>query len=193
MKSGLNRYMLFCAGAAIALGGCGGDGIDPDVTGIVDVVVHDNTTAAAAFTGTAAGNIHASIRSTGGTWVEVGTPNGITIALESTAPTSTTVHGPSSVAAATYDRVRLTFSGVTFTVTDVGTTFANTGSAELAGTADLVLEVSVPDFVVSTAAGQASVSFDLNVEDWLTNVMLLSQVIADGDLSSELTATVASG
>ena len=86
MKSGLNRYMLFCAGAAIALAGCGDDGIDPDVTGIVDVVVHDNT-ATGDFTGTAAGNIHAAIRSTGGTWVDVGTPNGITIALESTDPT----------------------------------------------------------------------------------------------------------
>ncbi len=192
MKSGLNRYMLFCAGAAIALGGCGGDGIDPDVTGIVDVVVHDNT-GTGDFTGTAAGNIHASIRSTGGTWVDVGTPNGITIALESTAPTSTTVHGPTSVPAATYDRVRLTFSGVTFTITDVGTTFANTGSAELAGTADLVLEVSVPDFVVSTAAGQASVSFDLNVEDWFSDAMLTAQEIADGDLTDQLTATASSG
>ena len=110
---------LVLVASVIATGACGDDPIDPDVTGIVDVVLHDNA-ATEAFTGTAAGNIHASIRSTGGTWVDVGTPNGITVALQSTAPTSTTVHGPTSVAAATYDRVRLTLSGVTFTVTGGG-------------------------------------------------------------------------
>ncbi len=192
MKSILNFAL---AASVVAATACG-DGVDPDVTGIVDVMVHDNTSGGA-FTGTAAGNFHASIRSTGGTWVDVGTPNGITIELESTAPTSTTVHGPTSVAAATYDRVRLTLSGVTFTVLAGGTIEMTTLGADAfavaAGSADLQLEMGVPDFTVSTAAGQASVSFDLNVEEWLTNAMLLSQVIVDGDISGELSAAVTSG
>ena len=185
------RYSLLCAGVALIAAGCGEDGLDPDVTGIVDVVVHDNA-ASGAFEGTAAGNIYASIRSTGGTWVDVGTPNGITVALQSTAPTSTTVHGPSSVAAANYNRVRLTLSGVTFTVTTGGGGL-NTGSAQAAGSADLELEISVPEFTVSTEAGQASVSFDLNVEAWLTDQMLSDGVIPDGALTGQLTATVSSG
>ena len=49
----------------------------------------------------------------------------------------------------------------------------------------------MPDFVVSTGAGQASVSFDLNVENWLTNQMLSDGVIADGDLTGQLTVVVA--
>ncbi len=194
MKSGLIRYTLFWAGAAVALAGCGDDGLDPDVTGLVDVVVHDNVTTAA-FTGTAAGNIHAAIRSTGGEWVEVGMPNGITVALESTAPTSTPVHGPQSVPAGTYDMVRLTFSAVTFTVSDGGggTIVTNAGSAVLAGTAALELEVAVAEFTVSSTAGTASVSFDLNVEAWLTDAMLTAGVIADGDLTGRLTATATGG
>ncbi len=188
MRSVLNLALVACVIAATA---CGDDPVDPDVTGVVDVVVHDNTPDGA-FAGTAAGNFHASIRTIGGTWFEVGTPNGITVALQSSAPTETTVHGPTSVPAGTYDRVRLTLSGVTFTITTGGGGL-NTGSAVAAGSADLQLEVSVPDFTVSTSAGTASVSFDLNVEDWLTDAMLTAQVIADGDLTGQLTATAPSG
>ena len=180
--------------SVVASTACGDDALDPDVTGLVNVVVHDNT-AASALSGTAAGNIHASIRSTANEWVDVGTPNGITVALQSTAPTVTTVHGVTSAPAGTYDQVRLTFSRVTFTVTDVGqgTIVTNTGSAEAAGTTDLELEISVNDFTVSESGGTASVSFDLNLEDWLTNQMLSDGLIADSNLAGQLTASVTGG
>ena len=87
--------------------------------------------------------------------------------------------------------MRLTLSGVTFTVTGGGG--FNTGSALAAGSTDLELEISVPDFTVSTSAGTASVSFDLNVQDWLTNASLTAGVSANGDLFAQLTATVTSG
>ncbi len=96
------------------------------------------------------------------------------------------------MAAGSYDRVRLTLSGVTFTVTTGGGGL-NTGSALAAGSADLVLEIAVTSFTVSSTAGQASVSFDLNVENWLSDAMLTAQVIADGDLTGQLTASVTSG
>ena len=180
------RYTLLGAGMALVAGGCGDDLLNPDVTGLVNAEVHDAPAGSGAFEGTAAGNMQVSIRSTGGIWVEVGTLNGITAALQSTTPTS--VHGSTSVAAGTYDRVRLTLSGVTFTVTTGGGGL-NTGSAVAAGSVDLELEIAVPDFTVSTGAGTASVSFDLNVEDWLTDAMLTAQVIADGDLTGQLTVT----
>ena len=181
---------LTLVASAVAATACGDDGLDPDVTGLLNATVQDTPAGAAAFAGTIAGNMHVSIRSTGGTWVDVGTPNGITVALQSTTPTS--VHGSTSVAAGTYNRVRLTLSGVTFTVTTGGGGL-NTGSAVAAGSTDLELEVSVPDFTVSASGGTVSVSFDLSVEDWLTDAMLTAQVIADGDLTGQLTATVTSG
>ena len=184
------RHTLLCTGMALVVAACGDAPLDPAVTGLVNAVVHDTPAVTAAFAGTAAGNMHVSIRPTGGTWVDVGTPNGITVALQSTTPTS--VHGSTSVPAGTYDQVRLTLSGITFTVTTGGGGL-NTGSAEAAGSADLEMEVSVPDFTVSTSAGTASVSFDLHVEDWLTDQMLSDGVIADGDLTGQLTATVTSG
>ena len=188
MKSVLLNLTLVAS--AVAATACGDDGLDPDVTGLLNATVQDTPAGAAAFAGTIAGNMHVSIRSTGGTWVDVGTPNGITVALQSTTPTS--VHGSTSVVAGTYNRVRLTLSGVTFTVTTGGGGL-NTGSAVAAGSTDLELEISVPDFTVSTSAGTASVSFDLNVQDWLTNASLTAGVIADGELTGQLAATVSSG
>ena len=185
------RYTLLCTGMALVAAGCGDDVLDPDVTGLVGAEVHDAPAGTGAFMGTAAGNMHVSIRSTGGTWVDLGTPNGITVQLQSTTPTP--VHGTTtSVASATYDRVRLTLSGITFTVTTGGGNL-NTGSAVAASTAALELEVSVPDFTVSASGVTPTVSFDLNVEDWLSDAMLQAQVIADGDLTGQLTVTVTSG
>ena len=188
MKSVLLSLTLVAS--AVAATACGDGGLDPDITGLVNAEVNDTPAGAAAFAGTIAGNMHVSIRSTDGTWVDVGTPNGITAELQSITPMS--VHGSTSVPAGTYDRVRLTLSGVTFTVTTGGGGL-NTGSAVAAGSADLALEVSVPEFTVSTSGGTASVSFDFNVEAWLTDAMLTAQVIADGDLTGQLTATVTSG
>ena len=185
------RYTLFGAGIALVAAGCGDDGLDSDVTGLVSAEVQDTPAGTGTFTGTIAGDMHVSIRSTGGIWVPLGTPNGITVFLQST--TSSPVHGTTtSVASGTYDRVRLTLSEVTFTVTNGGGGL-NTGSAEAAGTAALELEVSVPDFTVSASGGTASVLFDLNVEDWLTDAMLTAGVIADGDLTGQLTVVATSG
>ncbi len=188
MKSVLLNLTLVAS--AVAVTACGDDGLDPDVTGLVNAEVRDTPAGAGAFAGTASGNMHVSIRSTGGTWVDVGTPNGITVALQSATPTS--VHGSTSVPAGTYDRVRLTLSGVTFTVTTGGGGI-NTGSALAAGSADLALEITVIPFTVSSGAGTATVSFDLNVEGWLTDAMLQAQVIADGNLTGQLTGTTTSG
>ena len=60
------RYALLCAGMTLVAAGCGDDPLDPDVTGLVNAVVHDAPAGTAAFTSTAAGNMHVSIRSTGG-------------------------------------------------------------------------------------------------------------------------------
>ena len=184
------RYALLWAVAAVAFAGCGDDPLDPDVTGLVNVVVGDNPTGAAGFMGTANGSYRAQLISTGDEVAPVGSLNGITVTLQSS--TATSVHGAQSVPAGKYDRVRLTLSGVTFDVTDAGTTFTNTGSAVAGGTTDLELEISVSEFTVSEGGTTAIVTIDLNVEDWLTNAMLTAGVIAEGDVTG-LTAVATSG
>ena len=184
------RYTLFWAVAAVAFAGCGDDPLDPNVTGMVNVVVGDNPTGAAGFMGTANGDYRAQLLSTGDELVSLGSLNGIGVTLQSA--TATTVHGPQSVPAGKYDRVRLTWSKVTFDVTDAGTTFANTGMAVAGDTTNLEVEVSVSEFTVSDGGTTASVIIDLNVEGWLTDAMLTAGVIAEGDVTG-VTAVATGG
>ena len=188
-------YTLFWAGIGLVTAGCGDDPLNPDVTGLVNAFVHDTPAGVAAFTGTVTGNQHVSIRSTGGTWIDVGSPNGITVALQSTTPT--TVHGSTSVPAGSYDQVRLTLSSVTFSI-DAGGTVESTvldadASAVVAGNANLALEISVTPFTVSTSGGTASISFDFNVENWIDLQSLNDGVIPDGRITGQVTAVVTSG
>ena len=170
------------------------DPLDPEL-GLVNAFVHDTPVGMGTFTGTASGDMHVSLRSTGGAWVDVGSPNGITMLLQNA--TSTTVHGSTSVPAGSYDRLRLTLSSVTFAV-DAGGTIESTvlganASAVAAGAAPLALEISVPPFPASTNGGTALVSFDLNVENWIDLQSLNDGVIADGRVAGQLTASVTSG
>lgn len=189
------RKALLFAGVAVFAVGCGDDPLDPNVTGTVDAEIHDTPAGAGAFTGTAAGNIFVSIRSTGGTWVDLGSPNGITVALQSNS--ASTVHGASSVPEGSYDRVRLTFSGVTFSIDAGGTVSGNVlgsdASAVAADSTPLELELSVTPFDVSSAGGTVGISFDLNVENWIDQQSLDDGVIQDGRIQGQVTVAVTGG
>lgn len=188
------KALLF-VGVPVFAVGCGGDPLDPNVTGTVNAEIHDTPSGSAAFTGTAAGNFFVSIRSTDGTWVDLGSPNGITVNLQSSS--GTTVHGASSVPVGSYDRVRVTLSGVTFSIDAGGTVSGNVlgadASAVAAGSTPLELELSVTTFDVSEAGATVGISFDLNVENWIDQQSLDDGVIQDGRIQGQLTVAVTRG
>lgn len=176
----------------LCIAACGDSPLDPDVTGLVDARIHDDPTGSAGFNGTAAGNFFVSVRSTGGTWVDLGSPNGITADLQSAV--GTTVHGPSSVPAGSFNRVRLTLSGVTFSLDAGGMVEGNTlpsdASAEAAATAPLVLDFDVSDFDVVEGGATVRIAFDLNVESWIDQQSLDDEVIADSQIEGQVTVEV---
>ena len=184
--------ILSLVAASILLSGCSDNGLEPDIAGLVDARVRDS--AALAFTGTAAGDMSVAIRSTGGTWVELGSPNGITVPLQQAVGVS--VHGSQSAPSGDYDLVRLTMNGIDLNV-DAGsqigqTTLESDASAIVASTDDLVIEVTVPAFTVSEA-GTVTVAFDLNSEQWLNIASLDAGVVADAAVSAAVTAAVTGG
>ncbi len=185
--------ILSLVAASILLSGCSDNGLEPDVAGLVDARVRDS--AALAFTGTAAGDMSVAIRSTGGTWVELGSPNGITVPLQQTVGVS--VHGTQSAPSGSYDRVRLTMgSGIDVKVdagSEIGqTTLESDASATVATDDDLVIEITVAAFTVSET-GTVTVAFELNSEQWLTIASLDAGVVTDAAVSAAVTAAVTGG
>lgn len=89
---------------------CGDSPTSPSSGARVEAVVQDSPAGGATVTGTLAGNVSASLWN-GDRWIDIGSPNGITIPLQ-IAGRTTTVHGEASVPSSSYNRVRLVFQGV---------------------------------------------------------------------------------
>jgi hypothetical protein len=158
----------------------------------VEARVQDSPQAAQTVNGTLAGNVSASIGN-GERWNDLGSPNGITIPLQ-TMGRVTTVHGEASVASSSYNRARLVFQGVTARITRGsiigGTTLSNDVTLTLGGS-DQRADISVPvdSFVVEPSASvRRVIVFDLRSQQWLTAAALQSGLVEDAALQSALTA-----
>ena len=142
--------------------------------------------------GTFAGNFSASVWD-GDEWVALGSPNGITVALQSGA--LTTVHGEQSVPAGSYSRVRLVLQDVTARVASGssigGTTLTSDRTITLGGSNQRVdLAISVSSFDVGDdPAIRRRIVFDLRSAQWLTSNVVQSGVVDDAALQSAVTAS----
>ncbi len=187
MRTSHLRFMLI---AALLLPGCASDALGPDA-GAADAVVHDDPPAGSTYAGTAAGDYYASISTDNQTWLDLGSPNGITIQLQSA--DASTVHGTQSVPDGTYRWVRLSFRDVQIKVaagsTIGGTTFDEEQTVELAANEEIAVPIEVGPFEINDASG-AVISFDLNSEDWLTLDRVLSGAIAGAEVVDHITATI---
>lgn len=188
MRNGPAIVMLFAVSAAA----CGDSPTGPSAGTRVEAVIQDSP-ATLSVTGTLAGNVSASLWN-GDRWMDMGSPNGITIPLQ-VAGRTTTVHGESSVPSSSYSRVRLVFQGVAARISRGsvvgGTTLASDTTIVLGGSDERV-ELSVP---VSTFAVDANapvrhvVVFDLRSQQWLTTSALQAGHVEDAALQAAVTAT----
>ena len=176
--------------AVQALSGCAGDGLGPDA-GSAEAVVHDDAPIESTFAGTAAGEFYASISTDGQAWLDLGSPNGITIELQSAS--ATTVHGAQSVPHGTYRWARLSFRNVQIKVaagsTIGGTTFEGEQTVELAANEETSVPIRVGPFEIDEGSG-AVISFDLNSEEWLTLERVLAGAIPGAVVVDHITVTV---
>jgi hypothetical protein len=179
---------------ALSAAACGDSPSGPSAGTRVEAVIQDAAAASATVTGTLAGNISASLWN-GDRWMDMGSPNGITIPLQVAART-TTVHGETSVPSSSYSRVRLVFQGVTARISRgsvvEGTPLAGDATIVLGGS-DQRVELTVP---VSTFAVEANapvrhvVVFDLRSQQWLTASSLQAGRVEDAALQAAVTATI---
>lgn len=186
---------LSTLGLAILVGGCDDGPFAGSGSGRVEAEVRDTPNGASDFSGTAAGDFSVSIRSTSGTWVDLGSPNGITVQLQSAL--ATTVHGEQDVPAGRYDRVRLTLSDVTVSVDaggEVGGTVLVTDrSTVVGGETPLIIELTVPEFDAGEADGTVELSFDLNVEEWLNGQAFNVGLVPNSSVEGRVSVVVGGG
>lgn len=169
---------------------------DPTGTGLgrAESLIQDSPTGSPTITGSLAGNVFASLSSDGLTWVDLGSPNGITIPLQLSA-TATTVHGEVDAPVGTYTRVRLVFDGVIARLqsgsTIGGTTLTSDVNLPLGGTDQRVeVIVPVPSFTVEPEASvQRTVVFELRSALWLTVPALQAGTVQDAALQGAVLAS----
>lgn len=198
----LARYLYRCSGVkktvvifllGLSASACGDSPTGPSSGTRVEALVQDSPSGSATVAGNLAGNVSAALWN-GDRWIELGSPNGVTIPLQ--APSRiTTVHGEASVASSSYSRVRLMFQGVTAQIASGsrvgGTTLTNDRSLILGGS-DQRVELSVPvnTFSVEATSGvRHVVVFDLRSQQWLTAAALEAGRVEDGALQAAVTAT----
>jgi hypothetical protein len=177
---------------ALLFAGCS----DPTATGQgrAEAVVADTPSGSPSVTGSLAGNVSASLSVDGVQWIDLGSPNGVTIPLQLVG-SAATVHGEQDAAAGSYTRVRLIFQGVTARLAAGsvvgGTTLTAETTLSLGGSDQRVdLVVTVPTFtVLADGTVQRTITFDLRSHVWLTAAALQAGTIQDAALQSAVTAT----
>lgn len=190
MRHHLAYTGLFLGAALI---GCSDN---PTETGLgrAEGLIEDPPAGTPTMTGSLAGNVHVSVSADGLVWVDLGSPNGITVPLQ-LAASSTSVHGEVDTPTGSYSRVRLVFEGVTARVlsgsTIGGTTFSADANVTLGGSDGRVeVIIPVPSFTVEADAEvQRTVVFELRSALWLTLAAVQAGTVLDAALQGAILAS----
>jgi hypothetical protein len=151
---------------------------------------------ATAFTGDLTGNMFVSFSADGDTWVDLGSPNGITVKLQSTTD-STNVHGEQDVEAASYTRVRLVMQNAQATLkagSTIGSLTLTSDTVVKVGGSDqqVVIERTVSFQVSSDTDVRTATVFELNAEQWMTEQAVQAGVAEDAAIQQATTVAVRS-
>jgi hypothetical protein len=188
-----HRIIGACALLGLGLLACG----EPTATGMgrAEAVIQDAPPPAGpGVDGSLAGNVQVSVSGDGSTWVDLGSPNGITVPLQVSSG-GTTVHGEVDAPAGTYSRVRLRFNAVTARLKSgsviQGTTLTSDVNVTVGGSDQQVdVIVTVPSFTVTADADvRRAVVFDLRSLVWLTLAAVQAGVVEDAALQAAVFAT----
>jgi hypothetical protein len=181
---------LLCC--ALVITACDGKDINTSNSGRVEALVQASSTATT-VNGAITSNVFASIWD-GTRWMDLGSPNGITIPLQLTTR-ATTVHGEQSVPTGDYERVRLVFRDATVRIaagsTIGGGTVSSETTLEFGGTDGRVeLVVNGESFEVERdATVRWAIVFDLRSQQWLTPSALQAGRVEDAALQAAVRVT----
>ncbi len=177
---------------ALSLVGCE----DPvaSASGRAEGIVADSPTATPTVTGSLAGNVVVSFSEDGVSWVDLGSPNGVTVQIQS--PTgATSAHGEQDTPLGPFSQVRLVLDGVTARLKAGSVVGGTTLSADVdvpLGGPDHLAEVVValaPFTVPTDPAMRRTVVFELRSALWLTAAVLQAGSVSDAAIQAAITAS----
>lgn len=143
------------------------------------------------FSGRFSSAARAAISTDGETWVDLGSPSQVTVALQSSHQQAT-VHNRTAVATGTYTRVRLTLTNARAEL-DAGAmlggiSFASAVSIRVGGAdQQVVIEKQVEPFTIR-ANTHARIQFDLNSEGWVNQQAADHESAEDPEVQESTTA-----
>lgn len=208
-RSGTRSIFGAAAAATLALGAaaCSGNGSGPAM-GQASASMQDNpqstspdvrtsgrhglaaVSGSGSFSGTLTGQAKAEIQTSSGTWVDLGSLNQASLALQD-ASSEVVVNQSTTVDAGTYVAVRLVLSNVDAHL-DAGSTF---GSTSLSSSADVTVGGSdgtvtiTKQIQVNVEQGATTrVVFDLNTESWFDSTNVQNRMVADSRVQSAVQA-----
>jgi hypothetical protein len=164
-----------------------------DQTGRAEAVLRDSPAFSATASGTLSGNMYASLWD-GDRWIDLGSPNGITVPLQVTGRL-TTIHGEQDAPEGSYTRVRLVLQGVTARIAAgsvIGGTVVNNETSVTLGGADQRAELNLsvaPFTVIRDQNATRTIIFDLASQSWLTPSVLQAGRVEDAALVLAVTAS----
>ncbi len=192
-----NRAVRSIAFAALLpwIAACDDSGLDAGTMGKVQFILRDAPgTTAPAYQGSLTTNANAFIAANGTQWVQLGSPNGITVKLQNA--DSTNVHGAVDAPVGTYTRVRLVLRDVEVVVkagaSVGGITLTSDVTLAVGGTdREVVIETQVAPFVV-TENDRVTVDIRLDSGVWINAQNLQTRTVSDAAIIAAATIAVKS-
>lgn len=145
------------------------------------------------YEGTVSGDARVEVSADGETWTELGQSTEIDVELQA-AGGGAVVHAEASVPLESFARVRLVLDGADAVLeagsTVGGVTLESETTLSLGGPGEVIVETQLDESLDASAGADATLSFDLGSEAWITETAVESGAVAESAIESAVTVQV---
>lgn len=145
------------------------------------------------YEGTVSGEARVEVSADGETWTELGDASDVEVDLQASGG-GAVVHADASVPLESFTRARLVLDGADAVLeagsTVGGVTLEARTTLTLGSSGRVVVEAQLDESLDASADADATVSFDLNSETWITGTAVEAGTVAESAISSAATVQV---
>lgn len=149
--------------------------------------------ASSSYDGTVSGDARVEVSADGETWAQLEDASEIDVELQA-ADGEAVVHADASVPLESFTRARLVLDGADATLeagsTVGGITLESGTTLSLGGSGRVVVETQLEESLDASAGTDATLSFDLNSEAWITETAVEAGTVAESAIQGAVTVQV---